>query len=112
VATSKDQTTKTATATTKDQPAAKKAEAKAEEAPYADQAAVLADDTRALAESIREDLDKLSERVRDMSATPTTVADSQTADGIRRIPMALDAVTQALQGLALTAADLTRQATS
>lgn len=107
MATSKDQTAKTGTAAT----TAKKAEAKAE-APYADQAAALADDTRALAESIREDLDKLSERVRDLSATPATVADSQTADGVRRIPMAVDAVTQALNGLVVTAADLSRQATS
>jgi hypothetical protein len=100
-----------ATPTSKDQPAAKRTQGKTE-APYADQAAALADDTRALAESIREDLDKLSGRVRDMNATPVTVADSQTADGVRRIPAAVDAVTQALHGLVTAAADLSRQATS
>lgn len=92
--------------------AKKGGETKAADAPYGEQAAALADGTRTLAESIREDLDKLSERVRDMNATPVTVADSQTADGVRRIPMAVDAVTQALHGLVTAAADLSRQATS
>lgn len=110
MATSKDQTTKTET-TAKGPAAAKKTTAKAEEASYAEQAAVLADDTRALAESIRADLGKLRQRCvddfRDIAPEPT---DAPAADGVRRIPMGIDEVTRALDGLAVTAADLTRQA--
>ncbi|MGH3375993.1 MAG: hypothetical protein ACRDP6_14740 [Actinoallomurus sp.] len=91
---------------------AKKVEAKAEEAPYADQAAVLADDTRALAEDIRADLDKLTERINGFGDLTPGDSDGPTADGIRRLPAAVAEVQRTLQGLALAAADLSRQATA
>lgn len=110
-----------ATSTSKDQPAKKsddepkgqpaKSTRKADEASYTDRALALADDTRALAESIREDLDKLTERVRDLGDVETRPEDGPALAGVGRIPMAIDEVHRALQALTVTAADLSRQAT-
>lgn len=109
-----------ATSTSKDQPAKKtddepkgqpKASTRKADESYAEQALTLADDTRALAESIREDLDKLTERVRDLGDVETRPEDGPALAGVGRIPMAIDEVNRALQALTVTAADLSRQAT-
>jgi hypothetical protein len=98
--------------TSKDHPAAKKTQAKTEEAPYADQAAALADDTRELAEGIQGHLDDLTKRITELGNVTPGDNDGPTADGVRRLPTAVAEVQRTVQALVLTAADLTRQATS
>lgn len=98
-------------ATSRNQTTAKKEEAKTTNAPYAEQAAALADDARALAEGIREDLAKLRERfVDDFADTAPEPANASAADGVRRVPMAIDEVVRAIEGLTLVAAELSRAA--
>lgn len=106
MATQKSQTTTAKKDETKDA-------AKAAAASYGERANALAADTRELADNIREDLAKLRERcIDDFADTAPEPADAAAADGVRRIPMAIDEVTRALDGLVVTAADLTRAATA
>lgn len=77
---------------------------------YGDGAADLATDTRKLAESMREDLDKLLERIAKHQENVPGVDDYAASDAIRRIPMSVAVVTDALQGLVASAAELANKA--
>lgn len=84
--------------------------AAAESTSYAEQAAALADDTRALAESIRSDLADLKDHCGQLNQTAPEPEDQPAADAVRRVPMGVDEVTRALDGLVAVAVDLAGKA--
>lgn len=76
---------------------------------YGGKAADLATDVRTTVDNIREQLGGLTDQVEDLQQNTAPTADeSLAADGVRRIPMAVDAVRRALDGLNAAAADLQR----
>lgn len=112
VATSKDSrgTAKPVSSGKSEPRAATKTSGKADSKTYGEQAAALAADTRDLAENITGELDKLASRIDDINETEPTADEAPAADGIRRIPMAIDEAKRAMHALVVAAADLTRQA--
>lgn len=87
-------------------PAPKATEAKKATASYSEQAASLADDVRALAEDMRDKIAEVVDRCGKVNETAPNPDDLQAANGVRRIPLATEDVTRALEGLVAVAADL------
>jgi hypothetical protein len=80
---------------------------------YGGKAADLAARVRTTVDKIREQFSDLTDEVDDLQHNTTpTAAEIPTADGVRRIPMAVGEVLRALDGLNAAAADLAHRATS
>lgn len=96
---------------TSDEP--KTGTARKTERSYTETAATLSGDARDLADRIREDLAKLRERcITDFEDAAPGVEEAPTAGALQRIPMAIDDINRALDGLVVATTDLTRTATS
>jgi hypothetical protein len=88
------------------QDAAKPDDTKTSEASYGERAVELGGDTRTIAEAMRDQLDDLTERIGGLRQTAPGQFDAAAADGVGRLPMAIDGVRTALDGLVHVAAEL------
>jgi len=81
-------------------------ETKPSEASYGQQAVELGSDARTIAEAMRDQLDDLTERIGSLRQTAPGQFDAVAADGVNRLPMAIDGVRTALDALVHVSAEL------